>query len=72
MKVGDLVKWSDLAMAWHAANGNIPHKKDVRQRGIIYGEAKDIWNRKYCFVHWDDGEQVEELPENLELVRESR
>ena len=67
MKIGDLVKWSDLAMAWHAAHDNVPHRKHVRQRGVIFDE-----NRKYYFVHWDDGERLAEAPENLEVVSENR
>jgi len=67
MKVGDLVAWADHMIAWNARSNHLPDIAHLRQRGFIYGE-----DRKYYFVHWDNGEQLAELPENLELISESR
>lgn len=68
MKVGDLVTWSDLMIAWHARSNYLPPDLvDFRQHGIIYGE-----DRKHYFVLWGDGDCLAELPENLEVISESR
>jgi hypothetical protein len=66
MKVGDLVKWSDLAIGWHAIN-NAPYIADARTCGLIYSE-----NHKFYFIHWINGDQRAEDPENLEVISESR
>jgi len=61
-KVGDLVKWSIHARSWSASWPDEP-KAEFRNRGVIFDE-----NSKYYFVHWENGERIAELCQNLEVI----
>ena len=63
MKIGDLVKWSDVNAIWHTLNSDAIGLSDVRQRGIIIER-----NPRYFFVVWENGECVANCSSDLEVV----
>ena len=68
MKIGDLVKWSEINALWHRIH---LHREDtdlceVRQRGIILDE-----NPKFFFVLWENGELNANMDSDLEIVSAS-
>ena len=67
MKIGDLVKWSEVNECWHLARSLNTTLADVRKRGIIVNQ-----NPKYFFVFWENGETVCNEPRDLEVISESR
>ena len=68
MKVGDLVRWSEINALWHRIH--LHHAEtdlcEVRQRGIILDE-----NPKFFFVLWENGELNANMDSDLEIVSAS-
>jgi len=72
MKIGDLVRWSDINALWHVRHRIHLHNEErdlceVRQRGIVLDE-----NPKFFFVLWENGELNANMDSDLEVVSESR
>ena len=68
MKVGDLVKWSEVNEAWHYAHCvESPDTLNTRRRGIIVDE-----NPKYFFVFWEDGAYLAQESIDLEVISEGK
>ena len=68
MKVGDLVKWTDVEQTYHLINSIGPeHLLEVRQRGLILDK-----NPKYFFIFWENGDYLAQYGSSLEVISESR
>ena len=68
MKVGDLVKWSDLEQVWQLyATSRGKDLTESRQRGIIIDK-----NPRRFFVFWETGEVLAQCPSDIEVVSEGR
>ena len=64
MKIGDLVKWSDLQIAWNLTNFCFRNDlTDQRQCGIIIDN-----NPMYLFVRWENGEILAQKAEELVVI----
>jgi len=63
MKIGDLVRWSDINALWH-----------VRHRIHLHNEERDLCEvrPKFFFVLWENGELNANMDSDLEVVSESR
>lgn len=69
MKVGDLVRWTDIEECYHLAFRafNIPNLSKVRKRGIIINN-----NGENFFVYWENGDILAQKPDTIEVLNESR
>ena len=68
MKIGDLVKWSALQIAWNLGQAfHIKDLTDQRQCGIIIDN-----NPMYFFIRWENGEVLAQKEDELVVVSESR
>jgi hypothetical protein len=66
MKIGDLVKWSDVNAVWHSLNYITSDLAGVRQRGVVIDR-----NPRYYFVLWENGEWNANCHSDLEIISES-
>ena len=68
MKVGDLVRWSDVNVAYHLISDIAPSGLvALRCRGIILDK-----NTHHFFVLWENGEFLAQPETDLEVISESR
>jgi hypothetical protein len=69
VKVGDLVKWSNVNVIWHRLHlpSACDELENMRQRGIIVDR-----NPRYFFVFWENGDHIANCPVDLEVVSEGR
>ena len=64
MKIGDLVKWSEIEEIYHSTVIEACSQlASVRKRGIIIDK-----NLKYFFVFWENGELVCQTGSDLEVI----
>ena len=68
MKVGDLVKWTDIEECYHIACSrlNMPDLTGVRKCGIIVDN-----NGTNFFVRWENGDLRAQKPTTIEVLSES-
>ena len=69
MKVGDLVRWTEVEMCYHIACRavGIPDLTSSRKRGIIVDN-----NGINFFVRWENGDFKVAKPNTIEVISESR
>ena len=69
MKVGDLVKWTELEECYYIACGSLGMKDltNYRKRGIIVDN-----NGINFFVRWESGEFLFAAPNTIEVISEGR
>ena len=65
MKIGDLVRWTELEMAYHLATG-FGDLSSSRSRGIIIAK-----NPIYFFVRWENNEIIAQIPDTIEVLSET-
>ena len=65
MKIGDLVKWTEMEMCYHIAcrAPGIPDLTNTRKRGII------VDNNGYMFFdRWENGDFKAAKPSTIEVI----
>lgn len=67
MKVGDLVRWTEIEQVYHIACAiGFEDLVEVRQRGVILDK-----NPKYFFVFWENGDYRAQPSSDLEVISEA-
>ncbi len=69
MKVGDLVRWSPIEVAYHKSCSYLTgiDLTNDRKRGIIIDN-----NGINFFVQWGNGDFLAQKPNTIEVISESR
>tara|TARA_Y100000289_G_scaffold18655_1_gene17936 strand:- start:635 stop:850 length:216 start_codon:yes stop_codon:yes gene_type:complete len=71
MKIGDLVKWSEVESTYQRfaayPNQDITAVISRRQCGIVVDSNPYVF-----FVHWLSGEYLAQKPDTIEVISESR
>ncbi len=69
MRVGDLVRWTEMEKCYHIAcrARGVPNMIDVRNCGIIVDK-----NPIYFFFRWENGDLLAQKPGTIEVFSEVR
>ena len=64
MKIGDIVRWTELEECYHLAFGYSKNLHLQRQSGIVIDR-----NPVHFFVLWQNGETLAQEPNTIEVIK---
>tara|TARA_B100001094_G_C17894234_1_gene653216 strand:+ start:316 stop:525 length:210 start_codon:yes stop_codon:yes gene_type:complete len=69
MKIGDLVKWTEVEEVYHmfCAHPAMKNLTEHRKCGIVIDK-----NPVYFFVRWENGEMIAQKPNTIEVISDTR